>query len=153
VGALHQKGHSYEDIGGRPGRDGKTVGKHVREYLERRGKESPPDSEIQSLKALKDRYKVLIELDKIREEHQRVPKRLDDLEATVKALSADQNQLQAAQKKLSVHQEGLLEWFRSLPISNLGTDWVCSRCGSPKYVMVKVECSRCGYETAWGHAS
>lgn len=135
--ALHEKGYAYENIGERVGRDGKTVGKHVREYLKRRGEGTPPDSELEGLKREKERQKLLMELESAREARTKIPERLEELETTVKALGADQDQLR--------------EWIQSLPTANLGRKWECSQCGDKKYVTVKVKCSRCGYETAWGH--
>jgi len=142
--ALHEKGHTYDDIGKRVGRDGKTVGKHVRQYLERRGQGSPQDPELDMLKREKERYQVLMELDRLREEREGLPKRLEGFEAEL-------NDLRTTIKALSADQDLLREWFESLPIMNLGRKWKCSQCDSSEYVAVKVECSRCGYETTWGH--
>ena len=157
--ALKKRGYTNRAIGEKFDRDEKTIGKYLRPYLGKRGEVSPQDSELDTLERQKERYQVLIELDKLREEREGLPKRLEGLEAelkdvktTLEALSADQNQLHATLKKLSVDQDQLRELFQSLPISNLGRNWKCSQCGSSKYVMVKVECSKCGHETTWGYA-
>ena len=132
--SLHKKGYTYGAIGERADRDGKTVGKHVREYLERIGEELPQDSELEALNREKDRQKVLMELERVKEERMKVPQRLDELEATLKALVAD--------------QDTILKRFKSLPSWNIGRKWKCTECEASDYVAVRVECTKCGYETS-----
>ena len=139
--ALHEKGHTYDDIGEKAGRRGETVGKHVREYLKRKGgqgsPEAHPDSELEDLERKKKRLKAWMELETLKQAMMKVPQRLDELQATVEVLGADQDLLR--------------ERIESSPIANLGRKWKCRGCGSSKYVMVKVKCNRCGRETEWGH--
>lgn len=135
--ALKERGYTDRAIGEKFHRDPKTIAKHLRPHLKGRGEGSPPDSELEGLKREKERQELLMELERAREARMKIPERLEELETTVKALGADQDQLR--------------EWFQSLPISNLGRKWECSQCGDKKYVTVKVKCSRCGHETAWGH--
>ena len=135
--ALHEKGHTYDDIGKRVGRDGKTVGKHVREYLERRGQGSRPDSELDMLKREKERYQVLMELDRLREEREGLPRRLERFEA-------DLEHLKTTLKVYEEELERLRLQVKSIPIANMKGNWECSLCGSPDYPVVSIKCSRCG---------
>ena len=112
-----------------------TVSKYAEEEPEG-GEVPPPDSELEDLERKKKRLEAWMELETVKQAMMKVPQRLDELQATVEVLGADQDLLR--------------EWFKSLPISNLGRKWECSQCGDEKYVTVKVKCSRCGYETEWG---
>ena len=133
---LLKEGYTKKEVAEKTGVDRGTVRKYAEEESSR-GKAPPKDPELETLEREKKRLQVWMELETVKQAMMKIPERLDELEATMKVLGADQDLLR--------------EWIESSPIANLGRKWSCSQCGSPKYVTVKVKCSRCGYETTWGH--
>jgi len=135
--SLRRRGYTFKSIAERYGRNEKTVAQKLREYMQQGGSSSPQNSELEQLKKEREKYKILIELERLKDEWQRLPNRVQSLEETV--------------KNIEEAVLDLMNQFNDLPISNLAQNWTCSVCGSKRYVMVKVRCSCCGHESWWGY--
>jgi len=139
--ALYRKRYTYEVIGKQYGRNPKTVGKYVREYLRKHPKEeegTPQDSELADLKKEKERYQVLAELDKLRLESQRIPERLEVFEGELSNLGI-------TLKAFGEDLERLRLQLKSQPdFSKLK----CPKCGD--YMAVDVMCVSCNHKYCFG---
>ena len=136
--ALKERDWSDRAIGEKFHRDPKTVAKYLRPYLEpNRVEGSPLDPELAMLKRQKEKYEVLTELDRLREEREGLPKRLEVFEGEV-------NNLGITVKSFGEDLERLRLQFNSVPIANIKKNWKCDGCGSPDYPVVRLKCSRCG---------
>ena len=146
---LTLKNRNWTDkaIGEKYHRDPKTIGRHLKEYLERPGQGSPQHPELEALKRDIETQELLMKLETAREARMKIPDRLEELEATVKGLGAD---LEATVKALGEDLERLRLRFNKLPIADLKRNWTCSLCGSSDYPVIKVKCSRCEREVWFG---
>lgn len=136
--ALKERDYTDRAIGKKFNRDEKTIAKYLRPYLEEKGEGSPPDSELEALKRLKEKYKVLLELEKLKEEYQGLPKRFDQFEVKFGNLTMRVNAYGEDLDRVRLQ-------LKSIPI----VDWKCSVCGS-SYTTIYVGCSRCGDKRWWG---
>ena len=133
--ALREKKYTYEAIGKQYGRNPKTVGEHVREYLRKHpkgGQGSPlPDSELETLNRENKRLEAWMELQTLKQKMLKVPNRLDDVEKTLKAYGEDVERL-----RLKLKSQPDLSKLR------------CPKCGD--YMVVDVTCVSCNHKYCFG---
>ena len=127
---LDREGYTKKEISEKVRVDRGTVAKYIDEKATR-GEVPPKDPELEALKTLTEKEKLLVALEAAREARMKIPERLDKLETTLKAYGEDVERL-----RLKLKSQPDFSKLR------------CPKCGD--YMAVDTICVSCNQKYCFG---